>query len=92
MRRPGSSPTSTTGDDRDVLTAPAPRRALPGAARGQAGRPGGPGGPARPGRGPAAGAARAHAGYLIKVTAQQDGTFTVTNTRNGFSKTYRPRP
>ena len=30
--------------------------------------------------------------YLIKVTAQQDGTFTVTNTRNGFSKTYRPRP
>ena len=29
--------------------------------------------------------------YLIKVTAQQDGTFTVANTRNGFSKTYRPR-
>jgi hypothetical protein len=26
------------------------------------------------------------------VTAQQDGTFTVTNTRNAFSKTYRPRP
>ena len=26
----------------------------------------------------------------IKVTAQQDGTFTVTNTRNNFSKTYRP--
>lgn len=25
----------------------------------------------------------------FKVTAQQDGTFTVTNTRNGFSKTYR---
>jgi len=30
--------------------------------------------------------------YLIKVSAQQDGTFTVTNTRNGFSKTYKPRP
>ena len=30
--------------------------------------------------------------YLIKVAAEQDGTFTVTNTRNGFSKTYRPRP
>jgi competence protein ComEC len=29
--------------------------------------------------------------YLIKVAAQQDGTFTVTNTRNGFSKVYRPR-
>jgi len=29
-------------------------------------------------------------GYFIKVTAQADGTFTVTNTRNNFSKTYRP--
>jgi len=28
--------------------------------------------------------------YFFKVTAQQDGTFTVTNTRNNFSKTYRP--
>jgi hypothetical protein len=28
--------------------------------------------------------------YWIKLSAQQDGTFTVTNTRNGFSKTYRP--
>ena len=27
--------------------------------------------------------------YWIKVSAQSDGTFTVTNTRNGFSKTYR---
>jgi beta-lactamase superfamily II metal-dependent hydrolase len=26
----------------------------------------------------------------FKITAQQDGTFTVTNTRNNFSKTYRP--
>jgi hypothetical protein len=26
--------------------------------------------------------------HWIKVTAQADGTFTVTNTRNGFSKTY----
>jgi competence protein ComEC len=26
--------------------------------------------------------------YWIKVTAQTDGTFTVTNTRNGFAKTY----
>lgn len=26
----------------------------------------------------------------IKVSAQQDGTFTVTNSRNGFTKTYRP--
>jgi beta-lactamase superfamily II metal-dependent hydrolase len=27
--------------------------------------------------------------HWIKVSAQPDGTFTVTNTRNGFSKTYK---
>ena len=31
------------------------------------------------------------AAYWIKVSVQQDGTFTVTNGRNGFSKTYRSR-
>jgi competence protein ComEC len=29
--------------------------------------------------------------YWIKVSAQADGTFTITNNRNGFSKTYAPR-
>jgi competence protein ComEC len=29
--------------------------------------------------------------YWIKVSAQPDGSFTVTNSRNGFSKTYRAR-
>ena len=29
--------------------------------------------------------------YWIKLTALQDGTFTVTNQRNGESKTYHPR-
>lgn len=29
--------------------------------------------------------------YWIKVSAQDDGTFTVTNSRNGFSKTYMHR-
>jgi beta-lactamase superfamily II metal-dependent hydrolase len=68
-----------------VLTTPAP---TPGAPPGP--RPGGPGG--GPGRGPGGPNAAAHTpAYLIKVTAQQDGTFTVANTRNGFSKTYRPR-
>ena len=28
--------------------------------------------------------------YWIKLTAAQDGSYTVTNTRNGFSKTYTP--
>ena len=46
---------------------------------------------ARGGPGGFGGAAHTPA-YLIKVSAQQDGTFTVTNTRNSFSKTYRPRP
>lgn len=43
---------------------------------------------------PGAGAAPApvHNGpaYWFKVSAQQDGTFTITNARNNFSKTYRP--
>lgn len=29
--------------------------------------------------------------YWIQVSANQDGSFTVTNTRNGFSKTYPAR-
>lgn len=32
------------------------------------------------------------AAYWIKVSAQQDGSFTVTNARNGFSKGYKARP
>jgi competence protein ComEC len=63
----------------------APGGAGPG---GPAGRGGGPGGFGGPGGG---GAAAHSPAYLIKVTAQQDGTFIVTNTRNGFSKTYLPR-
>jgi beta-lactamase superfamily II metal-dependent hydrolase len=46
--------------------------------------------PAPTGRGGGPPAAHSPA-YLLKVTARQDGTFSVTNTRNGFSKTYRPR-
>jgi len=44
-----------------------------------------------PPQGQQAPAAPVHNGkaYFFKVTAQQDGTFTVTNTRNNFSKTYR---
>jgi beta-lactamase superfamily II metal-dependent hydrolase len=49
---------------------------------------------ATPAAGPrGGGGAAAHSpAYLIKVSAQQDGAFTVTNTRNSFSKTYKPRP
>jgi competence protein ComEC len=82
-----------------VLTAPppAPRGGGPGAGPGPGGpgAPGAPraGGPAGPGGfgGPGGGAAAHSPAYLIQVSAQSDGTFTVTNTRNGFSKTYLPR-
>ena len=42
--------------------------------------------------GPAGGGAAAHTpAYLIKITAASDGSFVVTNTRNGFRKSYQPR-
>jgi competence protein ComEC len=54
--------------------------------------------PIQPMKAPAPGAAGVppapvHNGkaYWIKVSAQADGTFTVTNARNNFSKTYAPR-
>jgi beta-lactamase superfamily II metal-dependent hydrolase len=44
--------------------------------------------------GPGAPPAPIHNGkaYWIKLSARQDGSFTVTNARNGFSKTYGTRP
>jgi competence protein ComEC len=47
-----------------------------------------------PQRGAPAPAAPQHEGpaYWLKVTAQRDGSFTVTNSRNGFSKTYKGGP
>jgi competence protein ComEC len=43
--------------------------------------------------GPATPPPPAHNGaaHWLKVSAERDGTFTVTNARNGFSKTYRAR-
>ena len=51
--------------------------------------PGG-GGPPAPGAAPPP-PPPAHNGkaYWLKVSAQQDGTFSVTNQRNNFTKTYR---
>jgi beta-lactamase superfamily II metal-dependent hydrolase len=48
---------------------------------------------AAPQPGPGAPPAPVHNGpaYWIKVSARDDGTFTVTNQRNGFSKTYAAR-
>jgi hypothetical protein len=43
------------------------------------------------GRGPGGSAAAHTPAYLIKIAAEPDGAFVVTNTRTGFRKTYRPR-
>ena len=67
-----------------VLTPPP---AVPGGRGGDAptGRQGG-------GRGGPGGAAAAHTpAHQIRIVAESDGTFVVTNTRNGFRKTYRPQ-
>jgi hypothetical protein len=51
-----------------------------------------PAAPQGGGRGAAGGGAAAHSpAYMIKIAARPDGSFTVTNTRNGFSKTYPAR-
>jgi beta-lactamase superfamily II metal-dependent hydrolase len=56
--------------------------------------PGAPGAPPAGGRGPGGGGRGGHTGpaFWIKVSAQADGSFTVTNTRNNFTKTYAARP
>ena len=67
-----------------ILTAPPPE---PGAGRG--GARGAGAGRGAGGAGGGRGGAQAHTpAYWIKVSASQDGSFTVTNARNGFSKTY----
>jgi beta-lactamase superfamily II metal-dependent hydrolase len=48
--------------------------------------------PAAAGRGRGNAAAAHTPAYWIKVSAQSDGTFTVSNSRNGFTKTYAGRP
>ncbi len=66
-------------------TPPSAAAPAPGAPQGSgAGAPGG-------GRGAAAAAAAHTPAYWIKVSVEPDGTFTVTNSRNGFSKTYVKR-
>ena len=67
----------------NILTAPPPAPRGAGAPAGTPGAGGGRGGGGRGNQPPPHTPA-----YWIKVTAQQDGTFTVTNARNGFSKTY----
>ena len=69
-----------------VITAPS--AAVPPAAPGATG--GGGGGGQGGGRG--APPPPHTPAYWIKITAQPDGSFTVSNSRNGYSKTYAARP
>ena len=70
----------------DVLVNPPPTFGQPGGGGRAGGAPGA-------GRGMGGGRGPGHTGpaFYIKVSAQADGTFTVTNTRNGFSKTYEAK-
>lgn len=80
---PAGSPESTPPPP-NVAAAPGATPPQPSAAA-----PGPPGGRQGGGRG----GAQAHTGpaFWIKVSARADGSFTVTNTRNGFTKTYNAR-
>jgi beta-lactamase superfamily II metal-dependent hydrolase len=70
---------------------PAAGQAAAGGPGGAAGAPGAPGagGPGGGRGGFGGGGAAAHTpAYWIKISVQSDGSFTVTNSRNNFSKTY----
>jgi hypothetical protein len=80
-----------------VLTAPArgggPGRGAPSAGPAAAASDAGPGRAAtQAARGPRSGAASRHSpAYWLKISAQPDGSFTITNSRARFSKTYTRR-
>jgi beta-lactamase superfamily II metal-dependent hydrolase len=96
---PGGGPAGTIGQAPPAMAAPAATppasAAAPGAAAPvqapapgdpAAGRQGGGGGGGR-------GGANQHTGpaFMIKISARADGSFTVTNTRNNFSRTYNAK-
>jgi beta-lactamase superfamily II metal-dependent hydrolase len=82
----GAAPPAGTAQASAEASAPSTNAAPAPGAGAQAGAPGGGGG----GRG--GGGAAAHTpAYWIKLSVQPDGSFTVTNSRNGFSKTYAKR-
>jgi beta-lactamase superfamily II metal-dependent hydrolase len=86
---PATPPAAAPGTSPAAGAAPGPGAPPPAGAA--PGGPGGPGAGAGRGGGFGGGAAAHTPAYYIKVSAQADGSFTVTNTRNGFSKTYPKR-
>ena len=94
---PGGPPPGAGGPPAAGAQPPAgaPAASAPAAGAPQAPGAGAAGGAAAPGggaRGGGAAAAGAHTpAYWIKMSVQPDGSFTVTNSRNGFTKTYAKR-
>jgi hypothetical protein len=96
---PAAGPGGGNAPPTGVLTpgpAPAAAAAQPPAqgaapAASAAGAPAGPPQGAGPGARGGGGAAAHTPAYWIKLSVQPDGSFTVTNSRNGFSKTYAKR-
>jgi competence protein ComEC len=88
---PGAPPAGVPSPDQPATPSAAegPATMGPGAPAGAA--PPGSGQGGAPGTGRGGGAAAHSPAYSIKISAQADGTFTVTNTRNGFSRTYVKR-
>jgi beta-lactamase superfamily II metal-dependent hydrolase len=87
----GGPPAAGPAPQGGAVPAPAPAVTAPAAA-GPAAAPQATSPPAGGGRGGGAAAQAAHTpAYWIKVSARTDGTFTITNSRNGFSKTYVKR-
>jgi len=88
---PGAAP---TGAAPAAGAAPAPPPPMPPAGASAAGAGATPAGAPQgaPGAGRGGGAAAHSPAYMIKISARPDGSFTVTNTRNGFTKTYAARP
>jgi competence protein ComEC len=83
--RGAGGPAAATGATSPAAAAGSAAPPQPGAA---------PAGRGQGGRGAGGGAGRGgHTGpaFWIQVSAEADGTFTVTNTRNNFSKTYTAR-
>ncbi|MEP6593136.1 MAG: hypothetical protein ABJC51_05560, partial [Acidobacteriota bacterium] len=89
--QPGAGPGSG-GPQANATPAAAPSPAAPSPAAPAAPVTAAAPAAAGPAGGRGGGAAAAHTpAYWIKVSAERDGTFTVTNSRNGFSKTYTKR-
>jgi len=85
-----AAPTATPEPSAPPAGAPA-AAAAGQAGGGQAGAPGAPGAARGGGGGGRGGGQPPHTpAYWVKISVQANGTYTVTNTRNNFSKTYTP--